>query len=279
VRAREYDPASGNFQALDPVAQPQTAPFAGVYTYALRNPAVYVDPTGGSSSCVSGPCDLGGILINTGSLPPDLGPGPEPCGGPSGQVTLCAPLPTPTGTDTTCGAVGTLASCVEPPGPSGTDQTCSFVYGAMASCAPGPASTGTDSWCGGASDVMGSCEDTFIAALLSGGTQSADESTGSNAPTPCPITSVDQIFGDPWILAGKTPAEVEAAIGTLPDWQVETLGQGAHKGQGWVLREYTDGGLMTGRMIRWHPGGGRHGDDPYWRVSSPEGGKSPIIPS
>lgn len=39
----------------------------------------------------------------------------------------------------------------------------------------------------------------------------------------------------------------------------------------WVLREYTAGGEPTGRMLRWHPGGGRHGRDPYWRVVGYEG--------
>ena len=29
---------------------------------------------------------------------------------------------------------------------------------------------------------------------------------------------------------------------------------------------------FTGKYIQWHPGGGHHGPDPYWKVSSPQGG-------
>lgn len=37
-----------------------------------------------------------------------------------------------------------------------------------------------------------------------------------------------------------------------------------------ILREY---GIKepTGRMIQWHPGGGHHGVNPYWKVSSGSG--------
>ena len=75
------------------------------------------------------------------------------------------------------------------------------------------------------------------------------------------------------------PAEVEEELGENLGWRVETLGRGAHAGEGWVYREYDERGEGTGRVIRWHPGGGRHGTGAYWRVSSPERGKSAIIPS
>lgn len=86
------------------------------------------------------------------------------------------------------------------------------------------------------------------------------------------ITSVEDVLTNPSVLAGKTPSEVEAALGESPGWKVETLGRGSRKGQGWVFREYDDAGNPTGRLIRWHPGGGHHGPDPYWRLSSPQGG-------
>jgi hypothetical protein len=79
------------------------------------------------------------------------------------------------------------------------------------------------------------------------------------------VHSIQDVFDEPWVLAGKTPEDL-TGIYTGPGWEVETLGQGEHAGQGWVLREYTPGGDATGRMIRWHPGGGHHGPDPYWRV-------------
>ena len=92
------------------------------------------------------------------------------------------------------------------------------------------------------------------------------------------ISSVGDVLGTPGLLDGKSPGAIREAIGSAPGWREETLGQGTHEGQGWVLREYDENGNLTGRVIRWHPGGGRHGPDPYWRVSTGEGGKSGIIP-
>ncbi len=89
--------------------------------------------------------------------------------------------------------------------------------------------------------------------------------------------SVDDILAEPNLLAGKTPAEIEAVIGQTPGWRIEQLGKGSKKGQGWVLREYTSDDIPTGQIIRWHPGGGHHGPDPYWRVSSHAHGRSGII--
>jgi hypothetical protein len=60
-------------------------------------------------------------------------------------------------------------------------------------------------------------------------------------------------------------------------WKVERLGQGSDAGQGLMIRELKDGKL-TGRIIQWHPGGGRHGPEPYWKVSSPEGDTRRIGP-
>jgi hypothetical protein len=79
--------------------------------------------------------------------------------------------------------------------------------------------------------------------------------------------SVDEVLQDPSVLAGKSPAEVEAAVGNTAGWRVETLGKGSHQGQGWVPRQYTENRHPTGRMIRWHPGGGHHGPD--WRHGRP----------
>lgn len=86
-------------------------------------------------------------------------------------------------------------------------------------------------------------------------------------PVGSALESVDDVLTNPQMLAGRTPAEVQAIVGRTPGWQVETLGRGSHQGQGWVLREYTSKGDPTGRMLRWHPGGGHHGTDPYWRVT------------
>lgn len=74
-----------------------------------------------------------------------------------------------------------------------------------------------------------------------------------------------------------TPDEFLEQIGGVPKgWRVTTLGQGDHEGQGWKLEEVDANGNLTGRQIRWHPGGGRHGPDPYWTFTSGEHGKKQI---
>ena len=93
------------------------------------------------------------------------------------------------------------------------------------------------------------------------------------------IESVADILENPHLLMEKTPAEVqELLVGAVPEnWKIEKLRKGSRKGQGWVLREYiASGERATGRVIRWHPGGGHHGPEPYWRVSNPNG-RSEII--
>ena len=93
------------------------------------------------------------------------------------------------------------------------------------------------------------------------------------------ILSVEDILMDSELLRNKTPEEIEEFLGGVPEnWRVERLRRGSRKGKGWVLREYTEYGKETGRMIRYHPGGGRHGPEPYWRVMN-SGVKSPIIPA
>jgi hypothetical protein len=92
------------------------------------------------------------------------------------------------------------------------------------------------------------------------------------------MISADDVLKNPQLLKGRSPAEVEALIGTTPGWSVETLGKGAHQGQGWLLRQYGPNGMPTGQLIQWHPGGGHHGPDPYWKVSSGLGGTVRVGP-
>ena len=84
-------------------------------------------------------------------------------------------------------------------------------------------------------------------------------------------------LANPQLLAGRTPGQVDSILSRAPGWRKETLGQGSRKGQGYVLREYTEAGNPTGNSIRWHPGGGHHGPNPYWRTTSSRWGKSGII--
>ncbi|MFI0982000.1 putative T7SS-secreted protein [Streptomyces sp. NPDC021093] len=86
------------------------------------------------------------------------------------------------------------------------------------------------------------------------------------------IQNVDDIMNNPNMLSGGvTPDQVRGAVVNNPGWREEALGRGGHAGQGWVLREYNDRGDPTGRMLRWHPGGGHHGEGAYWRVKGWEG--------
>jgi hypothetical protein len=92
------------------------------------------------------------------------------------------------------------------------------------------------------------------------------------------LKSIADVMENPEVLRGKTVATVPAIIKEVPGWREETLGKGSRQGQGWVLREYGATDMPTGRMIRWHPGGGHHGPNPYWRVNTHQT-KSSIIPA
>ncbi|MEX0781159.1 MAG: hypothetical protein WD557_00805 [Dehalococcoidia bacterium] len=89
--------------------------------------------------------------------------------------------------------------------------------------------------------------------------------------------SVDDVFENPAVLSGLTPDDFDDFANWGPLWRVEKLGQGVKEGLGWLLREYNARGIMTGRLIYWHPGGGHHGKQPYWRVASSKTGKSDRI--
>lgn len=121
---------------------------------------------------------------------------------------------------------------------------------------------------------------TNIAAGVGGVTGAAGGSgpiTGrALRPVGSVLGSVDDALKNPQLLSGKSPALVQAMIGKAPGWNIEALGKGSKQGQGWVLRQYTEKGNPTGQMLRWHPGGGHHGPEPYWRVIS-NTSKSDII--
>ena len=83
--------------------------------------------------------------------------------------------------------------------------------------------------------------------------------------------SIDDVFADPAILNDKVPTDpdVQSLIDDARSrgWQVTTLRQGTHRGQGLKLTQMF-GRKRGDRLILWHPGGGHHGPDPYWKVSS-----------
>lgn len=91
------------------------------------------------------------------------------------------------------------------------------------------------------------------------------------------LETVDDVMANPALLKGRHPALVENILKGTPGWQVEKLGRGSQAGRGWVFRQYTPAGNPTGQQLRWHPGGGHHGPDPYWRVVGPNGDLGGII--
>ncbi|CAL9670274.1 hypothetical protein SUDANB176_07439 [Streptomyces sp. enrichment culture] len=92
------------------------------------------------------------------------------------------------------------------------------------------------------------------------------------------IRSADDIFDTPSVLrGGVTPDQVKPFFAGKSGWREEGLGRGKNAGGGWVIREYTGRGDPTGRMLRWNPGGGHHGEGAYWRVVGPEGDLGGII--
>ena len=82
---------------------------------------------------------------------------------------------------------------------------------------------------------------------------------------------MDDIFKNPRLLEEMTPQQVRELAQT-EGWQIDVLRRGSQMGKGLIVREIDDSGKLTGRMIQWHPGGGHHGVNPYWKVSSPTTG-------
>jgi RHS repeat-associated protein len=89
--------------------------------------------------------------------------------------------------------------------------------------------------------------------------------------------SLGSVLENPESLNGLTLDQVHSRLGTPDGWVWTRSFRGDNAGKGWALREW-GGRDWTGRQIRWHPGGGRHGEDPYWRVNSSQA-KSIEIPS
>jgi RHS repeat-associated protein len=102
-------------------------------------------------------------------------------------------------------------------------------------------------------------------------------SLGGDTCAACSIGSVDDVMGNPQILQNVSLDALRSRVGTPEGWAWTRSFRGENAGKGWALREW-GGSDWTGRQIRWHPGGGRHGPNPYWRVTT-HNEKSPIIHS
>lgn len=118
-------------------------------------------------------------------------------------------------------------------------------------------------------------------ALLVAGRVSAFVATffvGGSSCRSCAINGVRDVLDNPSLLRGVSLDSFYAKVGTPAGWVWTRGAQGAHKTEVRVLREILRNGKFSGRMIRWHPGGGHHGPGAYWRVNT-HSVKSPIIPS
>ena len=89
--------------------------------------------------------------------------------------------------------------------------------------------------------------------------------------------SLDGVLKNPESLNGLTLDQVHSRLGTPDGWVWTRSFRGENAGKGWALREW-GAQDWSGRQIRWHPGGGYHGEEPYWRVNTYDS-KSERVPS
>lgn len=262
--SRSYQYRTGRFSSVDPIfagsaADPQSW---NRYSYVSNNPLAFVDPSGAQqttpllrftdSTTVTGagsiaPVD-GGSGTRGGSLP--AGGGQLGQGGERSRATPSRRSNSkgPTAPGTTC------------PG----DPSCKII--AFGPGAPPVSVTPEefDNW-------AESQEDALISTTTTLATDGAFALLGKLMPFSFfgrSALTLDEIYANPKLLGGTSPDQVLRALGNNipPTWRAEALRQGKKGGEGWVLREYTQRGNETGRMLRWHPGGGHHGIHPYWRV-------------
>jgi RHS repeat-associated protein len=115
-----------------------------------------------------------------------------------------------------------------------------------------------------------------VLPLLAGTAMSTvDPGAGAGTRNGTPFRSVDDAFANPQSLNGKTPAEVRAVFQD-EGWTEAPLSR--TDAAGTKFFETNSDGNRTGRMVQWHPGGGHHGEDPYWKVSSPQTGTTRVGP-
>ena len=102
----------------------------------------------------------------------------------------------------------------------------------------------------------------------------SEESEGGKElrPRGSELDSVEDVMANPYLLKGKTPAQVESILrGSSSGWEFGSMRKSRHgSGTGWTMRERNARGTdYTDRYIQWHPGSSRHyGGRPYWKVSS-----------
>lgn len=116
----------------------------------------------------------------------------------------------------------------------------------------------------------------ILYSYVSGGNVSSNEGVATGSGTidevhSTLVSSLRDIFANSSTLKNMTPQQVMDLANT-EGWSIGTLGKGSHAGEGLIVREIDNEGNLTGRLIQWHPGGGHHGPNPYWKISSPKTG-------
>lgn len=289
LEAREYDARDGRFISVDPIADFSNPQQLNGYAYSNNSPVTYSDATGLYLAC-----ECGSI-----ATAPSKGPG-----GKWRQPDVEAGLgryETPS-TRQQSGMAHKKYAAVRTYG-AGSPQAkaATYDYNAFTRFSQRAYGAKTMTWgelgtslrrawfddrecTGGASLGCGAA----VAGILPLGKlarvlkEGVDASRAAKAGTGLrkvggALESVDDVMANPALLKGRHPAQVENILKDTPGWHVETLGRGSQAGRGWVFRQYTPGGHPTGQQLRWHPGGGHHGPDPYWRVVGPNGGLGGII--
>ena len=82
LRARQYDPSTGRFTAVDPISPGVGDPYVGAYGYVGNNPVRWTDP--------SGRCPVTLLLSFLGGLAGSVVPGPGTLAGAAGGATVGA---------------------------------------------------------------------------------------------------------------------------------------------------------------------------------------------
>ncbi|MEU4193718.1 RHS repeat-associated core domain-containing protein [Kribbella sp. NPDC026611] len=83
------------------------------------------------------------------------------------------------------------------------------------------------------------------------------------------LKDVEEIFASPAKISGKTLDEVKGLVQKSGNFREGALTKGSQAGKGYKANELNEQGTgLTDRYIQYHPGGGHHGPDPYWKVSS-----------
>jgi len=100
----------------------------------------------------------------------------------------------------------------------------------------------------------------------------------SSNDDPTANITMQDIINNPYLVENMTPEQV-AQIAAMEGWVVGSLKQSQHGSAGISMNKPNAKGTdFTDQYIQYHEGGGYHGDEPYWKISSAKGGTVRIGP-